>query len=238
MNRKFSTGSQVRNQRGLALWIKIVLGIFVTGFIVACVCGLLVMNVIKDAMDPKKTEAVANQICTFEKPLPAPFEYGRFNLNVGGFVIALVNNTESNALYILMNVPKTEKATDAQSTIDQISKGESLPSVNGAGAASGVKSKMQVESKGTFDVAGKKLYYVLGKAPKSSTGATGAGSKAGDATKTAQAGDAGQTVETFFGAADPQNPKTQTLIMVQQPEVEKHLSLDEIKAFLKTIKSI
>ena len=235
MNRKYGlrnqSRNQIRSQRGLALWIKIVLGIFAAGALIAIVATFMVVGLVKDAMDPKKTQSVANKIITLEDPLKGPYVYGRMNFSAMGFSMALLNNTESNALYILMQIPKKDDSS-AQKLIDSVAKGEALPSPGAGGAApapgSTTKSTMNVEKQGVLDVGGKKMYYVLGKAAKSAT--TTATSKVEAST--------GATVETFFGAADPKTPGSVTVLMVQQQDESKHLTLDEVKTFLSNIKAL
>ncbi|MBU6453616.1 MAG: hypothetical protein KGS72_17690 [Cyanobacteria bacterium REEB67] len=225
---RYQSRYKLRNQHGLALWLKIVIGLFATGLVIAIAVGIIAFSFVKDAMDPQKTQAVANKIVTLADPLPAPFEYGRMNISLAGYSVALINNIDSKALYILMRIPQKDATTSAQKLIDAVAKGDSMPTA-GASPKGTSATKMQVEKQGELDVADSKMYYVLGKAAKTATAAA-----SGTATATS-----GPAVETFFGAADPKNaPNTTTLIMVQQQDETKHLTLEEIQNFLKNIKSL
>jgi len=222
----------IRNQYGLALWVKILLGLFATGLLIAVAIGIIAFTVVKDAMDPKKTKETANKICALADPLPAPFEYGQMNLSMGGLSLALVNNTASKALYILIKSPHKE-GEDAQKAIDKVANGEtSLPSANGtvtsteASGSASSKNTIKVEDKGVLDVADSKMYYVKGKATsqKAATGATSA------STGPVQ-------MDTFFGAVDNKDGKTSTFLMVQETDPAKQLTMDEVKTFTGCIKS-
>ena len=225
------TKYSLRNQYGKAMWLKIILGLFAVGLVIAIVVSVVAFNFFKDAIDPKKTQQVANKIVTMVDPLPPPYEYGRMNVSMGGFSVALITNTDTKALFILMQSPRKDSATGAKKLIDQIATGEAtIPdargggmSVSGAGAG---KNTMQVENKGELDVGGTTVHYVLGKASSSRV-------------HTAAAGEAAvKSMDTFFGAADPKDDKITTVIIGQQEDPTKHLTMDEVKSFFATIKSM
>jgi|GEM_PF-625780 len=228
MKRKYG----IRNQHGMALWLKIILGLFATGLLISVVIGIIAFTVFKDATDPKKTKETANKICTLTDPLAAPFEYGKFNVSMGGLSVALINNTASQALYILIKTPHKEGET-AQEAIDKVAKGESsLPSANGtvtsseASGSASSKNRLKVESKGEIDVADSKMYYVSGKATSQKA-----------APKGSSVAIEGVEVDTFFGAVDNKDGKTSTFLMVQETDPAKKLSIDEVKSFTSCIKS-
>jgi len=222
----------IRNQYGMALWLKILLGLFATGLLISVVIGIIAFTVVKDAMDPKKTKETANKICALSDPLPAPFEYGQMNLSMGGLSLALINNTASKALYILIKSPHKE-GDNAQKAIDKVANGEtSLPSANGtvtssdASGSASSKNTIKVEDKGVLDVADNKMYYVKGKATsQKAAAASGASSTAG------------MEMDTFFGAVDNKDGNTSTFLMVQETDPTKQLTLDEVKTFTGCIKS-
>jgi len=228
---------RLRNQYGMALWVKIVLGLFAAGLLLAIVASIFVVGFFKDAMDPKKTQIVANQIVTLQDPLQDPFEYGRMNVSMGGYSVALINNTESKALFILMQFPKKESTGGAKQMIDQVAGGQSgLPDARGgqlpgdSSASGGLKkNNMIVEKKDVLDVAGSKMYYVLGKAEVRQRHGAGA---------QAQPDAVPATVDTFFGAADSKNPNNTTFLMVQQEDPSKHLTVEQVQEFLGRIKSL
>jgi preprotein translocase subunit YajC len=225
--------SALRNQYGMALWIKILLGLFATGLLIAIAIGIITFTVIKDAMDPKKTQETANKICTLVDPLPAPYAYGQMNVSMGGFMFALINNKSTNGLYFLIKSPRKAKDENAQSAIEKVANGESaLPSANGTVTSSGAsgsassKTKMTVEDKGTLDVAGEKMYYVKGKAASTKTASSSDGSSS-----------SGADLDTFFGGVDGKDGTTATFLMIQETDPSKHLTLDDVKTFTGCIKA-
>ena len=134
MNRK----SNIRSQYGMAMWLKVILGIFGGCLLLAVAGSIFLFSFIKDMTDPKKTEDVSNKIVTMVSPLPPPFEYGRVNLSGFGFSMALINNTESQALFFLIKSPRKDANDSAQKVIEKVSKGEAgLPDTTpGGGGAS------------------------------------------------------------------------------------------------------
>ena len=64
----------MRNQKGLATWVKILIGVMIVGFIsvIAIVGSLWYVgtNIAKDLTDPVKICAAANTLAKFEDPLP------------------------------------------------------------------------------------------------------------------------------------------------------------------------
>ncbi|MBS1993932.1 MAG: hypothetical protein JSS83_25650 [Cyanobacteria bacterium SZAS LIN-3] len=225
--------SALRNQHGMALWIKILLGLFATGLLIAIAIGIITFSVVKDAMDPKKTQETANKICTLVDPLPAPYEYGKMNVNMGGFMFALINNNSSKGLYFLIKSPRKAKDENAQTAIEKVANGESaLPSASGTVTSSGssgsasTKAKMTVEDKGVLDVAGEKMYYVKGKAASTKTATSGDNASSSSA-----------ELDTFFGGVDSKDGTTATFLMIQEMDPSKHLTLDDVKNFTGCIKA-
>jgi hypothetical protein len=238
--------SALRNQYGMAKWVKIILCLFATGLLIAVVSSILLIGFFRDMMDPKKTEEVANKIVTLVHPLPPPFEYGHGNISMFGYSGALISNTDSQALFILGQLPKKDADTGAQKFIDEVASesasnsavgGSKAPTASAANSAAGgskaptgatgIKTTMKVETQGALDVGGTKLYYLMGKA-----------SSAKDLSSSTSTGQAQPTsVETFVGAADSKDSKEITIIIVQQAETGKHLSMDEVEAFTNCIKA-
>jgi hypothetical protein len=224
--------SSLRNQHGLATWVKIILSIFALGLLVAIVGSICLVGFFKDMTDPKKTQEVANKIVTLAEPLPGPFEYGRMNISMFGYSGALINNSSTNALFFLIKSPRKDGEDNAQKTMDKVAKGEAgLPDTSGAlpgsnTSAGAGKSNMNVESQGVLDCGGTKLYYVMGKSvAKRPSGDTANGAKPAE-------------VETFLGGADGKDPHYGIFIMGQQLDPNKHLTMDEVNAFLFNIKAI
>jgi hypothetical protein len=225
-----------RNQYGMATWLKIVLCVFAVGLLTAIVGSICMISFFKDMTDPIKTQAVANKIVTMVEPLPPPFEYGPVNISMFGYSGALINNTASKAVFFVIKTPK--KAGDnAKAIMDKVAKGEAgLPDGKGGmpgNAGGGSNNNMNVEDQGELDCGGTKLYYVFGKAvAKSPGGAVGGPSGTEGGPKSVE-------VETFLGGADPpKDQNSETFVMGQQQDPNKHLSMDEIKNFLSVIKEI
>jgi len=206
----------------MATWVKIILGLFAVGLLLAVVGSVFLFTFVQNMTNPKKTQEIANTIVTLTEPLPPPFEYGRMNFSMLGWSGALIDSTDSQACFFLIKKPMKEGEDSAQKTIDKVAKGEaSLPDTSGSLPGSGAskaaaKSNMMVEANDVLDCGGTKLYYVKGKAVLRRTGAAAKSDTSA----------APKEVETFLGGADPKGGQTAIFIMGQQPDSTKHLSME------------
>ena len=210
-----------RNQRGLALWAKILIGIAVFGLVVFATIAGLIGYGIYQFKDASAIKQVAQAIAQIQDPLPGNLSYfGGYNV-LGKFpFVIILDNTKRDVIILWAQEAKTQ--TSGADLVNQIAKGGSMPASPTAGYSSGgSKGKLDVAGQGNMDVAGEKMSYVFGKTE------TNFNTDKGNAE--------GQPISSFIGAVSPKDKDKIVVIVVQQPS-EKEFKMERVESFLKLVK--
>lgn len=220
-----------RNNRGLALWAKILIGIGILCVVVTLAIGGFVWYFVSDAMNPESIAKVAQKICKMEA-LPPGLKYkaGK-DLGVVQFVVASTPDPNSEENYIIMSTStkgRVDESASAEKLIAAVKEGKagSMPTVpGGSGAAtasdsSSTSSKLQVKGEGSMDVGTDKLFYVYGTPIKIK--ADGAEESTNSA--------------SFIGAVNPAGQERLVNVIVMQAN-KADLDMEKVKAFISAMKS-
>lgn len=211
MRSKFSNYS--RNEKGLATWVKILIGVMIIGTIsIVTILGASVWFVgsaMKDMADPAKVRATVDTIAKFENPLPKGWNFG-MALPLGPVCVAIVRNEKLDLNVTLLKMPGGGKEMSTEMVVGEYS-AKGVPNVSGDSSKPSVP--IDVQNKGKLSVAGEELAYAIGVST-----------------------DAGKKFSQFIGCVIPKN--NQSVIIVQgQCLNSQEYPLEDTKALLAAIKS-
>ncbi len=161
--------SRWRSARGMATWLKVVL--IAAGL---CLLGTVALGVFmfigfQNVTSPAKVKEAAAAFMSISDPLPTGFQY-KFGANFFDTPMVVIQGDDTKTIYTFFTVPEsksTKISTTPEAAIDSIAKGGSAPSAPGApGSPSSAPStkKLTVNSRGSLDVGGQKMPYVIGHA--------------------------------------------------------------------------
>jgi hypothetical protein len=199
----------------MATWVKVLLVIFGLGFVLTLAGGITLFFMVKNTIDPKNVQTVAESLVTFDGPLPERYRYTAGSKIMTMSFVVITDNTDK-LLYSIIGVEGDNKAeVTAESLVDGVSKGKNMPAMPNGGGNSTINAK----EKGTLDVAGLKMPYVAGTSTSSQ----------------------GVTVASFFGVAKPKTSGKMIFLMVQgggaDGEDAKAVSKEKVLEFTSHIKA-
>lgn len=221
-----------RNNRGLALWAKILIGIGILCVLVTLAIGGTIWYFVSDAMNPESIAKVAQKICKIEA-LPPGLKYKAGKDLMGFcFVAASAGEGANEENYIVVSTPikgRVDESASAEKMISSIKEGKgAIPNVpSGAGgaastdatSASSSNSKLQVKGEGSMDVGTDKMFYVYGTPIKIK--ADGAEESTNSA--------------SFIGAVNPAGQDRLVTVVVMQAN-KADLDMEKVKAFVSAMK--
>lgn len=206
---------QSRNNKGIATWLKWLLGIMAVGFVLClATCGTVFYvgyQEVQKAMDPENAKKVVAKMVTM-KELGPPYKYA-FGFDMFGMLpMVAVQNESTKTTYMLIKVPNSDsKVTSADQLVEQIAeRGVSTP---GAGGSSSTTT-IEVEKKGKTTVGGMEMPYILGMSENKSTG---------------------KRSPAFMGCVLPTPDAAVTVYAAS--EDDKPIDMTEVEAFLSNITS-
>lgn len=210
MRSKF--GNVSRNERGLATWVKILIGVMIVGTIsIVAIIGSvawLAGSAYKDMTDPKKSKATLESIAKFEDPLPKGWQFG-MALPLGPISVAMISNDKAKLNITLLKLPSGGKDMTNEVVVGEYA-AKGVPDMSGSGTKS--SGPITVENKGKMNVGGEELAYV-----------TGVGS------------DTSKKYAQFIGSVIPKN-KDSVIIVQGQSLDSGEYPMEETKALLGAIK--
>jgi len=156
----------VRNQRGVAKWVKVLLWtvviILVLSLATCTIGGLFIFKTATDSTDIKKITPILDSMVEFEKALPE-----RYKLQMAmdyydalKFKFAAVKDKEATLEFYLVRFKNTDKPDyTAEQFVDELA---AKKQVEGAGAASEAMKGFVLKEKGSMKVAGIEMPFALG----------------------------------------------------------------------------
>jgi hypothetical protein len=163
-------GAQIRNQKGLATWVKVLIGVMVIGTI--SIVGIIGAGVyfigssVKDLQDPAKIKATINSIAQFQDPLPAGWKFG-MGLNVFGMTsVAQITNEKAKLNIMLLKLPRGGKDATSEVVLNEYAE-KGIPNVSGASSDTS-SAPLSIKDKGKFTVAGEEVNFVSGESERGS----------------------------------------------------------------------
>lgn len=157
----------MRNQKGMATWVKILIGVMIVGFIsVVAIVGsawYFGSAMVKDMTDPAKIRATANTLAKFEDPLPGGWTI-QSALDLMGMKVLIAMQKPGKTYITMLSMPKGGKdATTADQVIDEMAvKGVNVPNV-GVSSHKSASGPITISSKEKMMVGGEEMVYGLGK---------------------------------------------------------------------------
>ncbi len=206
--------AHMRNQKGLATWVKILIGVMVIGTIsVVVIIGGLVYfagSSMKSMMDPTKVKATANTIAKFDDPLPTGWKY-TMGLDLLGMSVAVLNNDSENLNLTFLKLPKGGKDISNEEILGEYAE-KGVPNISGVDAAK-TSAPLTVKERGKLTVGGEEMPFVSGESSSK-----------------------GNTFSQFIGCVIPKaNPQ---VIIVQGISLKSEtFKLEAAKKLLSAIKS-
>lgn len=143
-------------RQGLPTWAKVLIGLVVAGaigvVIIVAIAAFFLVNSFKQAQDPVAIAKVADQIGTFQNPLPDGYKY-MMGLNLAGIETLTVEHKPDEQIIFVIAYPKADQ--DANSVVERISQ---------TGVNTGQTSAKfeKVTGRGTEQVAGEQMPYIVG----------------------------------------------------------------------------
>lgn len=211
------TGRYMRNQKGLATWVKVLIGVMIIGTI--SIIGIITAGVffvgsaMKDVMDPAKVKATVDTIAKFQDPLPAGWKFG-MALNMFGTSVAVVSNEKEDLNITLLKLPRGVKEMSSEGIVGEYAE-KGVPNVSGMDANK-AGAPLDIKERGKLTVGGEEMPYVSGVSER-----------------------AGKKFSQFIGSVvskkDPQNP---SVVIIQGICLESDTyKLEQTKQLLSAIKS-
>lgn len=211
MRSKFSNYS--RNEKGLATWVKVLIGVMIIGTIsILVIVGASVWFVgsaVKDLADPAKVRATTDSIAKFEDPLPQGWKFG-MALPFGPISIAMLTHEKSGLNVTLLKMPSGGKEMTTDMVVGEYSQ-KGVPNVSGD--TTKPTAPITVQNKGNLTVGGEPLAYAVG---VSNSG--------------------GKKFSQFIGCVIPKSNSSVIIVQGQCLKSEEY-PLEETKALLSSIKS-
>lgn len=207
---------KVRNQKGLATWVKVLLGVVVVGFlaIVGLVVagGFFIADITKKSVDPQYIQQVSQSIAKIDE-LPQGFKYQMAFDALGASAVTIANPSEQLSIILMKLPPPPGKATAEEVVQEYAERGVptvSMPQQTDGGATV-TSGPLDVKDKGKLAVADKEMAYVIGDAR-------------------------GKKVQGMIGCLLLQDPP-RTIILVGQEQGGNPYDFDKTKELLSAIKS-
>ena len=144
----------IRNNHGaVPMWVKVVLGVVVVGFLVVVGLCFMAFNAVKDMMatEPAKVAAMSKDIAVISDPLPGGFTW-QMGMNMKVMQLVSAQSPDKQVI-MLMTIPTAEK--DAQAMLDEST---THPKTYGSSTA----RMVSVDQKGTQNVGGLPMAWELG----------------------------------------------------------------------------
>lgn len=214
MRSKF--GNVSRNERGLATWVKVLIGVMIVGTIsIVAIVGAttwFIFSAAKDLADPGKIKATVDTIAKFEDPLPKGWKY-TMALPLGPMSVAMVSNEKADINVTLLKMPSGGKDMSSDMVVGEYSeKGvPAVPNVTGTGPKP--SSPIAVQNKGKLTVGGEELAYAIGVSKNQ-----------------------GPKLSQFIGCVMPKSGQSAIIVQGQCAKSEEY-PLEETKTLLNAIKS-
>jgi hypothetical protein len=156
-------GGHIRNQKGLATWVKVLIGVMVIGTI--SIIGIITAGVfffgsaMKDMMDPQKVKSTVDSIAKFEDPLPAGWKFG-MGLNMFGTSVGVVTNENEKLTITLLKLPRGGKEVTSDVIVGEYAE-KGIPNISGMDADK-TSAPLTVKDKGKLTVGGEEMTFVSG----------------------------------------------------------------------------
>lgn len=203
-----------RNNKGIATWLKWLLGIMAVGFVLClATCGTIAFigfQGVKDAMDPEKAKGVAASVADI-KELPPTYKYS-FGWNMMDLMtMVAVQNTAAKITYMIIKVPNADGMT-ADQFVERMAT-EGVPTAGGGAGQS--KTTIEVKEKGKTRVGNVEMPYIIGISENSNTG---------------------KKQPAFLGCVMP-SADSAVLICAASEEEGKPIDMNEVNGFLSNITS-
>jgi hypothetical protein len=157
----------VRNQRGVAKWVKILLWttviLLVLSLATCTIGGLFLFKSATDATDPKKIAPILDSMVSMTTPLPDKFKLqmavDMYDLMKVKF--ACLKNKDATLEFYIVRFKNSEKTEyTAQQFIDEMANNKKT--IASAGAASEAMKGFVVKEKGSMQVAGVDMPIAIG----------------------------------------------------------------------------
>lgn len=204
----------------MATWLKIVL---IAG--VLCVLGVVGLVVaggmfFSQMTSPDKIKEVASKFMVIDDPLPGGFKYTA-GANIGTPFVVITPPDAKTIVTFFVDPSVAPAGTTAtpEAAIDGIAKGESVAAAPG-GASSAAK-KLTKTTRGSVQVGGQAMPYVIGHAEKAS-------------------GDTSDIANTFFGAVKSPTTGKIVYMMAQSADASPSaapITIEKVKVLTDAIKS-
>ncbi len=211
--------SNLRSIRGMATWLKIVL---IAG--VLCVLGVVGLVVaggmfFSQMTSPDKIKEVASKFMVIDDPLPGGFKYTA-GANIGTPFVVITPPDAKTIVTFFVDPSAAPAGTTAtpETAIDGIAKGESVAAAPG-GASSAAK-RLTKTTRGSLQVGGQAMPYVIG--------------------HTEKATDTTDIANTFFGAVKSPTTGKIVYMMAQSADASASaapITIEKVKVLTDAIKS-
>jgi|GEM_PF-4126643 hypothetical protein len=214
MRTKF--GSYSRNEKGLATWVKVLIGVMIVGTIsIVAILGTVswfIWSAAKELADPAKVRATVDTIAKFEDPLPTGWKF-TMALPLGPMSVAILSNDKADINITLLKMPSGGKEMTTDMVVGDYSE-KGVPTVpNVTGAAPKPSSPISIQNKGKVTVAGEEMAYAVGLSKNS-----------------------GPKFSQFIGCVMPKSGQSVIIVQGQCTKSEEY-PLQETKTLLNSIKS-
>jgi len=205
-----------RNNKGIATWLKWLLGIMAVGFVLCLatcgVVGYFGYQAFSDATNPDKIKGVTGSIVSM-KELPPSYSYVFGSDMFGVMPMVLLKNEKAKMTYMIMRLPNKDGSS---MTADKLVEQMAEQGVQTAGPGAQGKMTMEVQDKGKTQVGGVEMPYIIGVSENKSTGAK---------------------QPSFMGCVMP-SPDTATLVVAGSEDTgAQKLDMNEVNSFLSNIES-
>lgn len=156
----------IRNQRGVAKWVKVLLWtvviILVLSLATCTIGGLFLFKSASDATDIKKITPIVDSMVTFEGPLPDKYkmQMAMDYYDALKFKFAALKDQDAVIEFYLVRFKNTDKPDySSEQFIDELAVKKQ---VDGAGAASEAMKEFVIKEKGSMKVAGVDMPFAIG----------------------------------------------------------------------------
>ncbi|MDZ4833721.1 MAG: hypothetical protein SGJ27_08060 [Candidatus Melainabacteria bacterium] len=202
-----------RNNKGIATWLKWMLGIMAVGFVLClATCGAVGFfgyQQIQNAMNPENAQKVAGTIVTI-KPLPTNFKYS-FGMDMMVMTMVAIQDTKGKVTYMLIRIPTTGQTANepksADEFVDQMA-AQGVPTAGNTG-----RTTIEVKEKGKTKAAGVDMPYIIGISENKSSG---------------------KKLPAFLGCVMP-DKNTAIMVCAASEDEDKPINMVEVNDFLSNI---
>ncbi len=211
----------IRNQRGVAKWVKILLWTIVVLLILSLatctIGGIFLFKGVNEATDPKKVAAITNSMMTLADPLPEKYkmQVGMDCFNSLSFKFVCIKDKEAvMEYYIVMFKNSENREYTAKQFVTELSNKKNIPS--GAGTASEAMKGFTAKEQITMKAAGRDVPCAVGVTENSVQG---------------------QKRPALFGCIIPEKSRI-LLLCAFGPEGTEELNKTAVSEFFALIKSV